>query len=162
MYFLLLEFFVSYHYCCMWVMYLRGGYMCAKSVCVAIKRRVWSWFSPSAVGSEDRMWVTRLAQGDSISCWAMIRIDSLVLYVSDLHKFCHIATERKLSKASDRCLLPGTEECRHTHVCTPVYIHTHMHAIERLIIIGWNSFPEPISVLWNFELPIQRFSFASQ
>ena len=45
-----------------------GGYMCVKGACVAIRRQTWSWYSPSAVGSEDGMWVTRLAQGDSISC----------------------------------------------------------------------------------------------
>lgn len=71
-----------------------GGYMCVKGACVTIKRQAWSWFSPSAVGSEDGTWVTRLAQGDSISCWAIIRIDSLVLYVSDLHKFCHVYCHR--------------------------------------------------------------------
>lgn len=105
---------------------------------------VWLLKDECGVGFLLLLWVLKmecgsrgLHKGTAFPAEPLLELIALFcMYLTFINSVTFIATEHKLSKANDRCLLSGTEECRHTHACTPGYIHTHMHAIERLIIIG--------------------------
>lgn len=108
-------------------MHFEGG------TCV-LRVPVWLLRDKRGVGFLLLLWVLKMERGSrglhkgtAFPAEPLLELIALFcMYLTFINSVTFIATTHKLSKANDRCLLPGTEECRHTHACTPVYTHTHI------------------------------------